>query len=64
MEAAETKTVKKEEEAKRRRGEAFGIGEGKFTILAYQMLFFTDSAIQPEPVRWNPERRRCQLWYH
>lgn len=29
MEAAETKTVKKKEEAKRRRGEAFGIGEGK-----------------------------------
>lgn len=29
MEAAETKTVKKEEEAKRRRGEASGIGESK-----------------------------------
>lgn len=34
MEAAETKTVKKKEEAKRRRGEASGIGESKcFGIL-------------------------------
>lgn len=34
MEVAETKTVKKKEEAKRRRGEASGIGESKcFGIL-------------------------------
>ena len=27
-------------------------------------ILITDAAAQPEPVRWDSEHRRYQLWYH
>lgn len=27
-------------------------------------ILITDSAAQPEPVHWDSEHRRYQLWYH